>query len=194
MVDPPVESDDPEVPEVYEKVGVVAVAEEDLWIGLQDSRIQIAQHRYLVTSADARHDRGDLGVGEGRVNIGGTFLRRRTDLAGCRVLHRLKLQVFTQPLQAQVLHVWEHPRTCPRRRQDGHFVARFQDRRTNKRRTRKHGFHPSHREVLAPVSSGRRGATVGSTRDALAHVNLASAPARGRSRSPTSTNRLWLYR
>jgi hypothetical protein len=60
----------------------------------------MAEHLELVTSADARHDRGNLGVSEGRMDVGSTLRRGGTDLAGCRVLRRLNLQVLTQPLQA----------------------------------------------------------------------------------------------
>jgi hypothetical protein len=51
-----VEADDPEVPQVQEQVGVVAVAEEGLRIGLQDIGIQAAEHFGLVAAADARLD------------------------------------------------------------------------------------------------------------------------------------------
>ena len=114
-------------------------------MGLQDNGIQIAENLELVTAADARHDRRDLRVGEGCTDVIGPLLRGRIDLAGCGVLHRLKLQVRAQPAQAQVLHVREHPWPRPRRRQDCHLVARPHDGWTNERRTRSHGRHPSHR-------------------------------------------------
>jgi len=52
-------------------------------MGLQHNGIQIAENLEPVAAADARHDRGDVGVGEGRADVSRTLLWRRIDLAGC---------------------------------------------------------------------------------------------------------------
>jgi hypothetical protein len=101
---------------------------------------------------EGRHDCFDLGVGEGRVDVGSALLRRGTDLAGRGVLDRLQMQVLPQPLKAQVLHMRGDPWPRPRGRKDGHLVARLQDGRANQRRTRKHPRHSSDHHLLAPVT------------------------------------------
>ena len=75
----------------------------------------MVEHLDLVVATDARHDRLDVRIGEGRVDVGSSFLRICVDLAGGRVLHGLKLQVRAQPLQAHVMHVWKDSRPGPGR-------------------------------------------------------------------------------
>ena len=73
-----VEAGDPVAPQPVQEVGVVAVAEEGLGVGADQVRVEVRHHRDLVLAADRRQHRPDLGIAEGRVEVGGAVPRGRS--------------------------------------------------------------------------------------------------------------------
>src|SRR5665647_791890 len=79
-------ADDTRVPEEDKQAGVIAVAEEGLWMGRYEGAVEIGQNADLVVAADGRDDRRYRGVGEGGVQVGSSILRVSVHLPRRRVL------------------------------------------------------------------------------------------------------------
>lgn len=94
------EADDPEAPQQVQQVRVVGIAEEGLRVGPDHINVQPRHHRDLIVAADHGEDRGDVRVGECRVDVTGPLGRGCTEHTGGRILHRHQAQLFPQAPQA----------------------------------------------------------------------------------------------
>jgi hypothetical protein len=103
-------SDDAEIPQPVEQVGVVAVAGEGLGVGLNDLGVKERQHGDLVVSADRGQDGTDGRVGERRHKIPRPGLWGGANLPGSGVFHRLKPEVIAEHPHADLVHGGEHAR------------------------------------------------------------------------------------
>ncbi len=115
---------DAQVPEVVEKVRVVAVAEEARRVRRDDLGIQVGENGDLVTATNRGQDGLDRVVGKRVREIARTVFRRGVELTRRGIFDRYQIELLAYDAQTDLVDLGKDGRRGPGGRKDGDPIAR----------------------------------------------------------------------